>query len=215
MIPPTESRWGFPPPSQWPIDDDVVAIGADLAPDTLLYAYANGMFPMYLDKKNRTLGWWSPVDRGVIPLDAMRVTRSLEKSARKFRCTVDTAFEQVMRACATSHTDGNWINEEFIASYSELHAMGHAHSVEVWNTDNELVGGVYGVRINKFFAGESMFHLERDASKVALRHAVDLMRLDGMTLFDTQWNTDHLASLGCITIPREEYLALLATAVTP
>ena len=214
MIPPTESRWGFPPPSQWPIDDDVVAIGADLAPDTLLYAYAHGMFPMYLDKKNRSLGWWSPVDRGVIPLDAMRVTRSLEKSARKFRCTVDTAFEQVMRSCATSHTDGNWINEEFITSYSELHAMGHAHSVEVWNADDELVGGVYGVRINKFFAGESMFHRERDASKVALRHAVDLMRLDGMTLFDTQWNTDHLASLGCITIAREEYLALLATAIT-
>ena len=114
MIPPKESRWGFPPPSQWPIDDDVVAIGADLAPDTLLYAYANGMFPMYLDKKNRTLGWWSPVDRGVIPLDAMRVTRSLEKSARKFRRTVDTAFEQVMRACATSHTDGNWITRRII-----------------------------------------------------------------------------------------------------
>ena len=186
-----------------------------MAPDTLLYAYAHGMFPMYLDKKNRTLGWWSPVERGIIPLDAMRVTRSLEKSARKFRCTVDTAFEQVMRSCATSHDDGNWITDEFVDSYSALHAMGHAHSVEVWNADGDLVGGVYGVRINKFFAGESMFHRERDASKVALKHAVDLMRLDGMTLFDTQWNTDHLASLGCITISREEYLALLAGAITP
>jgi leucyl/phenylalanyl-tRNA--protein transferase len=212
---PSESRWNFPAPTEWPIDDDVVAIGADLSPDTLLYAYARGMFPMYLDKKSRTLGWWSPVERGIVPLDAMRITRSLKKSARKFHCTVDTAFTQVMQACGTAHTDGNWITQEFIDSYSQLHAMGNAHSVEVWNSKNELVGGLYGVRINGFFAGESMFHRETDASKVALAYLVDLMRLDGMALLDTQWNTEHLATLGCITVPREEYLALLAVAIAP
>jgi leucyl/phenylalanyl-tRNA--protein transferase len=173
------------------------------------------MFPMYLDKKSRTLGWWSPVERGIVPLDAMRITRSLKKSARKFHCTVDTAFTQVMQACGTAHTDGNWITQEFIDSYSQLHAMGNAHSVEVWNSKNELVGGLYGVRINGFFAGESMFHRETDASKVALAYLVDLMRLDGMALLDTQWNTEHLATLGCITVPREEYLALLAVAIAP
>ena len=213
MNPPTESRWNFPAPTEWPIDDDVVAIGADLSPDTLLFAYARGMFPMYLDKKSRMLGWWSPVERGIVPLDAMRVTRSLKKSAKKFHCTVDTAFTEVMRACSTAHTDGNWITQEFIDSYSQLHAMGNAHSVEVWNSNNELVGGLYGVRINGFFAGESMFHRERDASKVALSYLVDLMCLDGMALLDTQWNTEHLSTLGCITVPREEYLALLAVAV--
>lgn len=116
--------------------------------------------------------------------------------------------------CATTHTDGNWINDEFIASYTRLHHLGHAHSVEVWNANNELVGGVYGVRINQFFAGESMFHTETDASKVALFHLVQLMILDGMTLFDVQWLTDHLASLGGIAIPRAEYLERLSHAVS-
>ena len=118
-----------------------------------------------------------------------------------------------MTKCATTHTDGNWINDEFISAYTRLHQLGHAHSVEVWNNDNELVGGVYGVRINNFFAGESMFHTETDASKVALFHLVQLMILDGMELFDVQWLTDHLASLGGIAIPRQEYLARLAHAV--
>jgi leucyl/phenylalanyl-tRNA---protein transferase len=118
-----------------------------------------------------------------------------------------------MHACATEHTDGNWIDRHFMKAYTELHEMGHAHSVEVWNQNNELVGGVYGVRINNFFAGESMFHRATDASKVALKFLVDLMVLDGMKLFDTQWLTDHLETLGAIEIPRDTYRELLAEAI--
>ena len=214
MQPPTECRWYFLPQSEWP-DDEVVAIGADLEPDTILYAYAHGMFPMYVDKKSRTLGWWSPFERGVIPLDGFRITRSLRSSAQQFVYTINVAFVRVMQECATARTDGNWINQEFIDAYTTLHQMGHAHSVEVWNKKGELVGGLYGLRMNGLFAGESMFHRETDASKVALMHLVDLMNLDGMQLLDTQWNTDHLASLGCMSVTRADYLTLLAAAIEP
>ena len=214
MQPPTECRWQFLPQAEWP-DDEVVAIGADLEPDTVLFAYAHGMFPMYVDKKSRMLGWWSPLERGVIPLDGFRITRSLRSSAQQFVCTINVAFTRVMQECATARTDGNWINQEFIDAYTHLHQLGHAHSVEVWNKKGELVGGLYGLRINGLFAGESMFHRETDASKVALMHLVDLMNLDGMQLLDTQWNTDHLASLGCNSVTRGDYLALLATAIQP
>lgn len=203
-------RWGFPPPSEWP-DEDVIAVGADLEPDTLLYAYSHGIFPMHLGARNRELAWWSPVERGVIPLDGLRVTRSMRQSARRYRCTVDTAFRFVMEQCATSREDGNWITSEFIDAYCHLHELGWAHSVEVWD-DGVLAGGLYGVRINRFFAGESMFHTSRDASKVALMHLVDLMRLAGMTLLDTQWCTEHLASLGCRDMGRLRYLSLLQSA---
>jgi leucyl/phenylalanyl-tRNA--protein transferase len=213
MKPPTECRWTFPSPELWPDDDDIVAAGADLETDTLLYAYAHGMFPMFINKRN--LAWWSPVDRGVIPLDGLRITRSMRKSAQKFTCTINQAFTEVMTLCGSMRTDGNWITHEFINAYSDLHDEGHAHSVEVWNESGELVGGLYGVRINRFFAGESMFHIQTDASKVALMHLIALMTLDGMELLDTQWRTEHLETLGCIAVPREEYLQLLASAITP
>jgi leucyl/phenylalanyl-tRNA--protein transferase len=212
MNPLEECRWTFPSPHDWD-EDDVVAMGADLAPDTLLYAYSHGMFPMYVDKRHRNLGWWSPMQRGVIPLDALRISRSMRQSARRFSCTINSDFVAVMQRCADLRTDGNWIDDEFISAYTHLHTLGHAHSVEVRNARNELVGGLYGVRINGFFAGESMFHLEDDASKVALMHLVDLMNLGGMTLLDTQWCTDHLASLGCISVPRTQYLGLLRQAI--
>lgn len=213
MKPPTECRWTFPSPELWPDDDDIVAAGADLETDTLLYAYAHGMFPMYVNKRN--LAWWSPVDRGVIPLDGLRISRSMRQSAKKFTCTINEAFTEVMILCGSMRKDGNWINREFINSYSELHEEGHAHSIEVWNEAGELVGGLYGVRINKFFAGESMFHIETDASKVALMFLVQLMKLDGMELLDTQWRTEHLETLGCIAVPRQKYLQLLASAIQP
>lgn len=213
MKPPTECRWTFPSPDLWPDDDDIVAAGADLETDTLLFAYAHGMFPMFVNKRN--LAWWSPIDRGVIPLDGLRVTRSMQQSAKKFTCTVNQAFTEVMTLCGSMRTDGNWINQTFIDAYTDLHKEGHAHSVEVWNEAGDLVGGLYGVRINKFFAGESMFHIETNASKVALMHLVQLMILDGMELLDTQWRTDHLESLGCIAVPREKYLQLLASAIQP
>ncbi len=165
---------------------------------------------MYSD---RELWWWSPVHRGIIPFNNFHVSHSLRKSARRFTCTINKDFVGVMEKCATTHSEGNWINDEFIDAYTHLHQLGNAHSIEVWNDSNELVGGVYGIRINRFFAGESMFHTETDASKVALLHLVQLMILDDMALFDVQWLTDHLASLGAIAVPRAEYLARLADAV--
>ena len=161
----------------------------------------------------RKLWWWSPCERGIIPLHGLHVSRSLRRSARRFTCSVNTDFAGVIGKCATVHDTGNWINGEIIDAYTRLHQLGHAHSVEVHNESGELVGGVYGVRINRFFAGESMFHTETDASKVALVHLVDLMLLDGMVLFDTQWLTDHLESLGGIAVPRGTYLRMLADAV--
>ncbi|MGA0863418.1 MAG: leucyl/phenylalanyl-tRNA--protein transferase [Ilumatobacteraceae bacterium] len=213
MRPPDECRWGFPPPDEWPADDDVVAVGADLDPDTLLWAYAHGMFPMRLGGRHPRLGWWSPVRRGIIPLESLRISRSLAQSTRKFEFTVNAAFSDVMEACASDRTDGNWIDDDFLAAYLKLHRLGSAHSIEVWDAEGRLAGGLYGVRIGGFFAGESMFHRVRDASKVALVRLVDLMRLDGMGLLDTQWCTPHLASLGCIEVTRSEYLRRLAAAL--
>ncbi len=164
-------------------------------------------------KHEEILWWWSPVERGIIPLESFHASRSLRKSARAFTYSINTAFVDVMKACASERSEDSWIKEEFLDAYSQLHRMGHAHSVEVWNANNDLVGGVYGVRINNFFAGESMFHRETDASKAALLYLVQLMQLAGMTLFDTQWLTDHLASLGGVAIPRRQYLSLLAAAV--
>jgi len=206
--------WGFPSPETWPDDDDVVAVGADLAPDTLLHAYTHGMFPMHVDRRHETLGWFSPLRRGIIPVDGLVVTKSMRRSARNFNVTTDMAFVDVMRYCAMTRSDGNWIDEEFIDAYSVMHALGHATSVEVWNEDNQLVGGLYGVRIDGFFAGESMFHLETDASKVALMHVMEMLRADGVVLVDTQWCTPHLASLGCIEVPRRDYLRLLDSALS-
>ncbi|MFM8626633.1 MAG: leucyl/phenylalanyl-tRNA--protein transferase [Actinomycetota bacterium] len=212
MQPPPECRWNFPPVDEWPVDDDVVATGADLQPDTLLWAYAHGIFPMHLRGPDSPIAWWSPVERGVIPLDGLRITRSMRQSARKYRCTIDAAFERVMIECATNRTDGNWITEDFLDAYGKLHVLGAAHSVEVWDGE-KLVGGLYGVRINRFFAGESMFHHARDASKVALMHLVGSMVAAGMTLLDTQWCTPHLESLGCEVWERADYLDALGAAV--
>jgi leucyl/phenylalanyl-tRNA--protein transferase len=193
--------------------DEVVAIGADLEPGTLIDAYRHGVFPMHLGEDG-PLGWWSPLLRGIIELDSLHVTRSMRKSAKHFRCSVDEAFETVITSCGKLPRNGRWITDEFIAAYTKLHHMGWAHSVEVWH-GNDLVGGLYGVRIDRFFAGESMFHLETDASKVALMHLVSTMREANMTLLDVQWVTPHLERLGAIEIPRDAYLRRLASAIDP
>jgi len=190
-------------------DDDLVAIGADLEPSTLISAYTNGLFPMPMNGKK--IGWWCPVTRGIIPLDGLRVSRSLQKHLKRFTIRVDSCFTQVMKACGDPSRPHGWINLEFIRAYSYLHAMSWAHSVEVFH-DDQLVGGVYGVRVGRLFAGESMFHTQTDASKAALVALVALLEAAGITLFDVQWTTPHLASLGAVNIPREEYLALLAQA---
>jgi leucyl/phenylalanyl-tRNA--protein transferase len=207
-----DSRWHIPPPSEWSASD-LIGAGADLEPSTIIGAYRRGAFPMEVSGLGRVLGWWSPDPRGILPLDQLRVTRSLRQSARRYEVRVDTCFAQVMRACADPSREDGWINDDFIRAYTRLHELGWAHSVEVYDRGGVLVGGLYGVRIEGFFAGESMFHVMRDASKVALIALVELMRNSGMTLLDVQWRTDHLASLGAIAIPRDEYLARLADAV--
>jgi leucyl/phenylalanyl-tRNA--protein transferase len=201
--------WSFPPPSQWP-DHDLIATGADLHPPTLIAAYRHGLFPMEVQARTVALAWWSPNPRGIVPLDQLRVTRSMRQSARRYEIRVDTCFADVMRGCATPSREGAWITDEFIEAYTALHHLGWAHSVEAFDRDGRLAGGLYGVRINGLFAGESMFHVGRDASKVALMALVALMRDSGMVLLDVQWCTDHLASLGAIEVSRREYLALLA-----
>jgi leucyl/phenylalanyl-tRNA--protein transferase len=206
------SRWQFPPQSEWP-DQDLVCGGADLEPATLIDAYQRGLFPMYVTGLPGVLGWWSPDPRGILPLDGFRATRSLRQSARKFTVRVDTCFAEVMRGCADPSRDDGWITGDFIEAYVRLHRLGWAHSVEVFDAEGRLAGGLYGVRIGGLFAGESMFHRARDASKVALMSLVSLMRDSGMTLLDTQWSTDHLTSLGVVQIPRTDYLRRLAAAV--
>jgi leucyl/phenylalanyl-tRNA--protein transferase len=207
------SRWEFPPPHEWPDDEDVVAAGADLEPSTLIAAYRCGLFPMDLEGPPRVRAWWSPTPRGILPLDRLRITPSLRQSAKRFEIRIDTCFRDVIRACGDPARKGRWITDEYIEAFSRLHEMGWAHSVEVFGADGQLAGGLYGVRINGFFAGESMFHHQRDASKVALVALVDLMRVSGMPLLDVQWCTEHLASLGAIDIDRDEYLTRLAQAL--
>lgn len=207
---PPPSRWQLPSPREADAHG-LVGVGADLQPGTLLAAYRNGLFPMPLRK--RMIGWWSPDPRGVLPLDGLKVSRSLRKSATRFEVRFDTEFERVVRACADPRRPHGWITDEFVRAYTRLHHMGWAHSVEVWG-DGDLVGGLYGVRIQRFFAGESMFHTATDASKVALVALVEWLRDTGAVLLDVQWSTEHLATLGAIELPRTEYLQRLAAAVS-
>jgi leucyl/phenylalanyl-tRNA--protein transferase len=188
-------------------------MGGDLAPATLIAAYRSGIFPMSLESLADVVVWWSPNPRGILPLDKLRVTRSLRQSAKRFDVRIDACFADVIRACSDPSRESGWITEEFVAAYTTLHRLGWAHSVEVFDRDGRLAGGLYGVRVNGLFAGESMFYLQRDASKVALMALVELMRKTGMTLLDVQWQTKHLESLGAIEVGRERYLTLLAEAL--
>lgn len=191
----------------------MLAVGADLEPGTVLAAYRRGLFPMHLESGE--LAWWSPDPRGVLPLDRVRVTKSLRASCRRYNVTVDTAFERVMTACADDRRPQGWITEDFISAYTALHHMGWAHSVEVWDSAEDLVGGLYGVSIGGLFAGESMFHTARDASKVALVSLVSILSDDGDDrLLDVQWVTEHLATLGAVEIRRADYLRRLGQALT-
>jgi leucyl/phenylalanyl-tRNA--protein transferase len=209
---PAPTPWQLPEPVLAPPGEDLVGIGADLEPGTLLAAYRQGLFPMRVGPDG-LLGWWSPDPRGILPLDGFVVHRSLAKARRRFEIRFDTAFVEVMRACGDPQRPHGWIDEEFIAAYSQLHELGWAHSVEAWSHAGELVGGVYGIGVGGFFAGESMFHRERDASKVALLAATERLRSIGVSLFDVQWQTPHLASLGVVEVTRAQYLERLRTAV--
>lgn len=208
-----------PPPTRWVLPDPstadahgVVGVGADLEPGTLLAAYRTGLFPMPAGRRD-LMAWWSPDPRGILPLDGLVVSRSLRRSCRRFAVRVDTAFEAVIDACRNLPRDGGWITPEIRDAYVRLHRLGWARSVEAWTDDGRLAGGLYGVAIGGFFAGESMFHVETDASKVALVGLVQRMRASGASLLDVQWCTPHLASLGAVEIPRSRYLELLAEAI--
>lgn len=215
-IEPPPSRWQLP--TEGPIDDsDLVAVGADLEPGTLLTAYRTGLFPMPYDR--RRIAWFSPEPRGILPLDGLHVSRTLRRSIRRFDVTFDTAFDEVVLGCADPTRSGAWIDRRIIDAYRTLFDLGWAHSIEVRrrgadeHTPGTLVGGLYGVRVGGLFAGESMFHRATDASKVALVHTVEWLRATGGRLFDVQWTTPHLRSLGAIDITRDDYLARLHIAV--
>lgn len=183
-----------------------------LTPDLLLQAYRVGVFPMSEGRNDPEVFWVDPRMRGVIPLDGFRISRSLARSMRRghFTVTVDTAFDDVVRGCADR--DETWINATIFDLYRALFRRGHAHSIEVWQ-DGTLVGGVYGVAIGAAFFGESMFSRATDASKLALAYLVDILRRGGFQLFDTQFITPHLASLGAVEIPRDAYRKRLARAI--
>jgi leucyl/phenylalanyl-tRNA---protein transferase len=187
-------------------------VDEELTPDILLRAYAMGIFPMSDGRDDPVVHWIDPRRRGVLPLDGFHISRSLAKRIRsgQFRTTVDTAFEAVVEACADRGE--TWISRRIQQLYGQLHALGFAHSVEVWEGD-QLVGGVYGVTLGAAFFGESMFSRSTDASKVALAFAVHRLRAGGFQLFDTQFLTPHLASLGGIEIARADYHRRLAEAL--
>jgi leucyl/phenylalanyl-tRNA---protein transferase len=207
-----EARWRFPHLTEMP-EGDLVTLGGDVEPSTLIEAYRRGIFPMEVTEVPGVLAWWSPDPRGILPLERLRVTRSMRQSAKRYEVRVDTCFERVIRGCADPSRDKAWISDDIIAGYTRLHDLGWAHSIEVFDRQGGLVGGLYGVRVGGLFAGESMFHVSRDASKVALMALVDLMRTSGMGLLDVQWQSDHLESLGAVAVPRVEYFARLADAL--
>ena len=172
-VEPPPTRWRLPAP-ELADADGIAGVGADLEPGTLLAAYRTGLFPMPLGR--RSIAWFSPDPRAVIPLDGLHVSRSLRRSTRRFDVRRDTRFAEVMVRCADPRRPGGWITPRFVKAYERLHHLGWAHSVECYDDAGELVGGLYGVRIGGFFAGESMFHAATDASKVALVALVDWLR---------------------------------------
>lgn len=210
-------RYEFPDPLIVPDEfGDLISLGADLEPSTLLYAYSHGLFPMYVDTSpqesgDKVLGWFSPAERGVFDVNNLRVTRSMIQSAKKYDVRVDTCFEDLMRMCMSVPREGGWINDDFVHAYVRMYELGFAHSVEVFH-NNELVGGLYGLGFAGF-AGESMVHSARDASKVALMHLTTLMREQGATLLDAQWLTPHLETLGAVGLTRERYFEQLTQSL--
>jgi leucyl/phenylalanyl-tRNA--protein transferase len=183
-----------------------------LDPRLLLHGYASGIFPMADSRDAHELFWVEPRTRAVIPLDRFHLSRSLRRTIRlgRFAVTRDRAFGEVIAACAAR--EETWINAELEHAMIALHGSGHAHSIEVWH-DKDLVGGLYGVKLGRAFFGESMFSRMTDASKVALAWLVARLRVGNFTLLDCQFMTEHLASLGAVTIPRETYVALLSAAL--
>ncbi len=202
----------FPNPAtlDYSEQEGLVAIGGDLSPERLLSAYSSGIFPWTIDP----LTWWSPNPRAIFDWNSFHVPRSLRRRLNQevFSVTFDRDFPSVIEHCASGREEGTWISPEFIQAYTRLHQEGYAHSIEAWQEDR-LVGGLYGVSVGGLFAGESMFHLETDASKVVLYHLHSRLREAGFGLFDIQMLTPVTSQLGAQEISREEYLRRLKTAV--
>jgi leucyl/phenylalanyl-tRNA--protein transferase len=210
---PPQCPWAFPPASRAG-DEGLLAIGADLAPGTLLAAYRSGIFPMPIAGVAE-MAWFSPDPRGIVPLDEFAPSRSLRRAMRRFTVSADRAFADVVAGCADPRRPGGWITPRIRAAYERLHALGWAHSIEVWDAAGALAGGLYGVEIGGLFAAESKFHVRTDASKVALVALVERLRAagGGERLLDVQWTTPHLRSLGAVDVAREDYLARLPAAL--
>jgi len=205
----------FGSPASWR-QDDLIGVSREFDADLVLAAYAAGVFPM--PAPARLMGWYSPLRRGVLPLDGMRVSRSLRKMLPRYEIRLDTAFAKVLEGCADRRRPHGWVDRRIRRVYTELHQRGIVHSVEAWTRHGELAGGLYGVSLGGLFAGESMFHrpdIGRDASKAALVALVDFLVASDPTdrLLDVQWVTPHLASLGVVEIAREDYLERLARAL--
>jgi leucyl/phenylalanyl-tRNA--protein transferase len=202
--------WGAPT-GEPQVHEEVVGLGADLEPGTLLAAYRAGVFPM--PARRGLMAWWAPDPRGIIPLDGLHLSRSLRKSCQRFEIRINTSLGEVIKACSDKKRPGQWIDKNIREAYRRLHDWGWVHSVEAWDCSGNLAGGLYGVAIGGLFAGESMFHHQTDASKVALVALVGLLRDAGASLLDVQWATPHLKSLGAVEVPRTSYHTLLAEAL--
>jgi leucyl/phenylalanyl-tRNA---protein transferase len=202
------SPLSFPDPNESD-DEGLLAVGGDLSPARLLFAYQSGVFPWY--SAGVPPLWWSPNPRALMTRERLHVSRSLRRVLRSatFEVTFDRAFPDVIEACASNRDGGTWILPEMMLAYNQLHRLGHAHSFEVWHAGT-LAGGLYGVRCGALFAAESMFHQVTDASKVALAVCLDALFRAGIELFDVQFVTEHLASLGAFEVSRGEYLAEVA-----
>ena len=214
-IDPGPCAWDLPDPRDAPDGEELLAAGADLAPATLLAAYSSGLFPMPLEAGG-PIGWWSPDPRGVLPLERLHVSRSLQRSRRHLHVTIDSAFADVVEGCADPRRPHGWIDPAIATAYAELHRLGWAHSIEVRDDEGALVGGLYGLEIGGLFAGESMFSRVTDASKVAVVALVERLRQGSAPdrrLLDVQWRTDHLATLGVVDVARAAYLDLLDDAL--
>ncbi len=199
----------FPDPETASDENGIVAFGGDLSPSRLMLAYRSGIFPWY--SEGDPVLWWSPDPRLVLRLEDFKLRRSLRKRMKHFEVRFDTAFSEVIHACAAAPRpgqQGTWLLPEMIEAYETLHALGYAHSAEAWQ-DGELVGGLYGVVVGGIFCGESMFAKVNDASKVAFAGLVEHLRLRRFELIDAQVPTEHLKSLGACEVPREYFLEKL------
>lgn len=205
----------FPPPSRW-ARDGLVAIGGPLSSDRLIEAYSRGVFPWPSDESPAGLLWWSPDPRAILLPGSLHVPRRLARTLARgeMAVTADVCFERVVEACASvdDRKEATWITPQVREAYGELHQRGIAHSVEVWR-DGQLAGGLYGVCQGGMFAGESMFSLQRDASKVALVELVRALAANGGVLFDVQVASEHLAQFGVLEVGRDDFLRMLAFAV--